>query len=88
VVRDGNWKLIEWFEEGRDLELYNLKTDIGEQNNLAATNPGKTQQLHALLQKWRQEVGAKMPTKNPTAQAAGKFVEFKLGFRFFEVAVY
>jgi len=71
-VRDGDWKLIEWFEEGRDLELYNLKTDIGEQNNLAATNPGKTQQLHTLLRNWRQEVGAKMPSKNPMAAQAGR----------------
>ena len=72
AVRDGDWKLIEWFEPGRGLELYDLKADIGEQNNLAEKNPGKRQQLYTLLQNWRQEVGAKMPSKNPAALASGK----------------
>ena len=35
AVRDGDWKLIEWYEDGR-LELYNLEDDLGEQHNLAA----------------------------------------------------
>ena len=73
AVRDGDWKLIEWFEEGRGLELYNLKSDIGEQNNLAAKNPEKRKEMYALLQKWQKEVGANMPSKNPlAAQAGGK----------------
>ena len=67
AVRLGDWKLIEWFEPGRGLELYNLKNDIGEQNNLAEKNPGKTLQLHTLLQNWRLEVGANMPSPNPMA---------------------
>lgn len=70
AVRDGDWKLIEWFEPGRGLELYNLKADIGEQNNLADKNPGKTLQLHTLLQNWRQDVGANMPSKNPMAASS------------------
>ncbi|MHC4624870.1 MAG: sulfatase [Planctomycetota bacterium] len=44
VVRQGDWKLIEYFEDGR-LELYNLKDDIGEKNNLAQHKPDKTRQL-------------------------------------------
>ncbi|WP_373515130.1 sulfatase [Persicitalea sp.] len=67
AVRYGDWKLIEWFEPGRGLELYDLKTDIGEQNNLADKNPGKTLQLHTILQNWRQDVGARLPSKNPMA---------------------
>lgn len=69
AVRDGDWKLIEWFEEGRELELYNLKTDIGEQKNLAKTNPDKVKSLHTLLKNWRNEVKAQLPTKNPAAVA-------------------
>ena len=65
AVRDGDWKLIEWFEAGRGLELYNLKTDIGEQTNLAQTNPAKTRELHEKLQAWRKSVDARLPTKNP-----------------------
>ncbi len=71
AVRYGDWKLIEWFEPGRSLELYNLKADIGEQNNLAEKNPGKTQQLHTILQRWRLEVGANMPSPNPMAAQNG-----------------
>lgn len=67
AVRDGDWKLIEWFEEGRGLELYNLKNDIGEQQNLAAKHPERAKILHEMLKKWRQEVDAHMPSKNPLA---------------------
>lgn len=67
AVRDGDWKLIEWFEEGRGLELYNLSSDIGEQKNLAETNPAKARELHDKLVSWRKEVDARLPTKNPAA---------------------
>ena len=64
VIRDGDWKLIEWYEDGA-LELYNISQDIGEQNNLAAQQPEKTKALHEKLIAWRKEVGALMPTPNP-----------------------
>jgi arylsulfatase A-like enzyme len=67
AVRDGDWKLIEWFEEGRGLELYNLKNDIGEKQNLAAKYPERAKTMHEMLQKWRKEVDAQMPSKNPLA---------------------
>jgi arylsulfatase A-like enzyme len=65
AIRTGDWKLIECFEDGR-LELYNLKDDIGEKNNLAASMPARTAELHEALKKWRDQVGAKYPTKNPS----------------------
>lgn len=61
VVRLGDWKLHEYFEDG-GLELYNLKNDIGESNNLAQTNPLKTAELHQLLKDWRQQIKAPVPT--------------------------
>ena len=64
VIRDGDWKLIEWYEDGA-LELYNISQDSGEQNNLAAQQPKKTKALHEKLIAWRKEVGALMPTPNP-----------------------
>jgi arylsulfatase A-like enzyme len=67
AVRDGDWKLIEWFEAGRGLELYNLASDIGEQKNLAESNPAKVRALHDKLVSWRKEVEARLPTKNPAA---------------------
>jgi arylsulfatase A-like enzyme len=63
TVRDGDWKLMEFFEDGR-LELYNLKDDIGEKANLAAKMPDKAKELRGKLVAWREQVGAKMPTKN------------------------
>jgi hypothetical protein len=56
--------LIEWFEDGR-LELYNLKRDIGEKNNLADKHPDIVKQLHNKLIAWRKEVDAKYPSPNP-----------------------
>jgi len=65
AVRRGNWKLIEYFEDGT-LELYNLKDDIGEKHNLAQEMPAKTKQLHDLLKDWRKSTNAPVPTKrNP-----------------------
>lgn len=73
AVRDGDWKLIEWFEEGRETELFNLKTDIGEQTNLAKTNPAKVAELQQKLTDWRKTVEARIPAKNPAyVRAEGK----------------
>jgi arylsulfatase A-like enzyme len=64
AVRDGDWKLIEWYEDG-SLELFNLKNDLGETTNLAAKEPDRVKALHEKLKAWRREVGAKMPVPNP-----------------------
>jgi hypothetical protein len=67
LIEMGDWKLMEFFEDGR-LELYNLRDDIGETKNLAATMPDKAKELHARLVAWRAEIKAPMPTPNtPTA---------------------
>ena len=62
AVRSGDWKLIEFFEDGR-LELYNLKDDLGEKTNLADRLPRKRDELHKLLKDWRAAVGAPMPRR-------------------------
>lgn len=64
AIRAGDFKLIEFFEDG-SLELYNLKDDIGEAKDLAAADPQKAKQLQRQLAAWRQRVGARMPTVNP-----------------------
>lgn len=64
AIRAGDMKLIEHFEDGR-LELYNLKTDIGERHDLAASLPDQARKLQSQLAAWRQQVGAKLPTENP-----------------------
>lgn len=60
-IQRGDWKLIEYFEQGT-LELYNLREDIGERANLAAQHPDQARELHAQLQAWRREINAPLPT--------------------------
>ncbi len=63
-VRVGDYKLIENYENGQ-LELYNLKSDIGETTNLSSKMESKTLELHQLLKDWRKQVNAQMPIVNP-----------------------
>jgi arylsulfatase A-like enzyme len=65
AVRDGDWKLIEWYEDGKH-ELFNLRDDLAEKKNLAAEYPDKVIELAARLAAWRNEVHAVMPTPNPS----------------------
>ncbi|ARN57287.1 sulfatase [Sedimentisphaera salicampi] len=65
VVRKGDWKLHEYFEDG-ELELYNLKTDIGESKDLSELYPQKTKELYEILCRWREKTNADIPKKlNP-----------------------
>lgn len=61
AIRAGDWKLIEFFEDSGKIELYNLKTDPGETNNLARAEPEKAKQLHRSLQLWQRESNAAIP---------------------------
>ncbi len=63
AIRAGDWKLLEFFEDGR-LELYNLKDDLGEKHNLAAQMPEKVKDLQGKLVAWRKAIRAPMPTPN------------------------
>jgi arylsulfatase A len=62
AMRDGDWKLIEFFDTG-ELELYNLATDEGEQKNLAKEMPEKLEAMHDRLKAWRASTGAEVPTR-------------------------
>ena len=61
AIIQGDWKLIRFKSKGSPevLELYNLKQDIGEKNNLAASNPQKVKALRELMLK------AKTPSESP-----------------------
>ncbi|HRZ47360.1 MAG TPA: sulfatase [Candidatus Paceibacterota bacterium] len=69
AIRKGDFKLIEFFSDMR-VELYNLREDIREQDNLAARMPAKVEELRARLPAWRTEVGAQMPARNPNYDAS------------------
>jgi arylsulfatase A-like enzyme len=65
VIRKGNWKLHEYFEDN-GIELYDLDADPGEKNNIAKENPEKAAGLLDLLRKWRRDTSAPVPTEpNP-----------------------
>jgi len=68
-VRKGDWKLIRFYGEGPDrspgYELYNLRNDIGETNNLAAQMPEKVRELDALITRHLEAIGAIVPILNP-----------------------
>ena len=63
-IRAGDYKLIEFFEDGA-LELYDLRQDPGETRNLAAAEPERAARLHAALVRWREQVEAQIPRPNP-----------------------
>jgi arylsulfatase A-like enzyme len=60
AIREGDWKLLEFFEDGR-LELYHLKDDLGETKNLAAEKPERAKAMREKLAAWRASLNAPMP---------------------------
>ena len=61
AIRAGDYKLIEWYEDN-SIELYNLKDDLGEQNDLASSMPKKAAELRGLLHQWLRQTKATVPT--------------------------
>ena len=60
TIRQGDYKLIYWYEDGKK-ELYNIRTDIGETDNIAESFPLLTKQLSELLSDKLRSVGAQRP---------------------------
>jgi arylsulfatase A-like enzyme len=69
VAREGDWKLIEQYEDG-SLELYNLAQDPGESTDLAAAEPARVAALRGKLEAWRRSVGAEPTKANPNFDRA------------------
>ena len=57
AVRIGDYKLFDFYREGR-IELYNIKKDQGEKNNLAEKMPKKREELLNLIKNWRSSIDA------------------------------
>jgi arylsulfatase A-like enzyme len=68
-VRRGDWKLIRLFAQNDDgsdqLELYNLRDDLGEAKNLAAEKPELVHELNALITTFLSDTVAVIPVRNP-----------------------
>ncbi len=69
AIRDDEWKLIEFYEDGR-LELYHLKSDAGERLNLVQKHAAKAREMREKLNAWRKSVNAVMPKVNPAYNPA------------------
>ena len=72
VVRRGDWKLIQWYEDGRR-ELFDLGADPGEQTDLAARQPERAAELGAALEAWLERVSAQRNRPNPEHDPGAPF---------------
>ena len=63
AIRENNWKLIEFYEDNT-LELYDLETDLEEQNDLSQKYPDIARRLRDLMHRELDEMGARYPVKN------------------------
>ncbi len=69
AIRKGDWKLIERFETN-NVELYHIKDDIGEQNDLTTHLPAKATELLTDLKLWQRDTKAVIPKEpNPLYNA-------------------
>ena len=60
AIRMGDYKLIEFFDKN-EVELYNLREDLGEKKNLAGVEAGRVEEMRKRLSRWREKSGARMP---------------------------
>jgi arylsulfatase A-like enzyme len=67
TVRKGDWKLIHYYQTG-DKELFNIKDDIGEQNNLVEKHPVIVNELSKELGTYLRQVDAQRPSFRKTGQ--------------------
>ena len=69
AVHQGDWKLIRIFHGGEGgahrWKLFNLREDIGEKNDLAASQPQRVKQLDALVDQFLSDTQAVVPVPNP-----------------------
>jgi arylsulfatase A-like enzyme len=69
AARDGDWKFIEHYDTGAQ-ELYNLKTDPGELQNLVAQNARRVNRMRAQLHTWLSSMNAQTNVPNPDFKPA------------------
>lgn len=67
AIRRGEWKLVYRMHDYA-LELYNLKEDLGERNNVASAHPDIVRQLSSELSDTLRRWNAPMPTVRATKQ--------------------
>jgi len=74
AVHQGDWKLIRIFHGGEDgahrWKLFNLREDIGETNDVAASQPQRVKELDALIDRFLADAKAVVPVPNPAFDPA------------------
>jgi arylsulfatase A len=84
TVRKGDYKLIEFFGDrftaenqyvaGHEIELYNLKEDIGEMKNLAREKSELAQELLNELHEWMKQLNVPFSAENPHFNPDSAFI--------------
>jgi len=87
-IRHGDYKLIEFFGDrvgadggyvpGHRVELYDVRNDIGESENLAEARPELTAELRAKLHQWMRDVDAESPSMNSHHEPARAFEQTRI----------
>ena len=54
MIREGDYKLI-FKGDKKEIELYNLKEDLGEATNIASSHPERVQAMVARLKEWNKD---------------------------------
>ena len=63
----GDWKFIYYYNDG-SMELFNLKEDIGETQNLVKEQPEKARELAKTLSDYLRKVEAQIPSRKDTGE--------------------
>lgn len=71
VLRDGDWKIIRWYEYGTQ-ELYRISDDLSEKNDLATREPERLKDMSAKLDAWLKTNDAQLATRKPGAKGDPK----------------
>jgi arylsulfatase A-like enzyme len=61
AIRDGRYKYIEFYNDGRK-ELYDLKLDPGEKQNIMDQKPEVAEELKEKMYDWLEKIDASMPS--------------------------
>ena len=64
AVRCGDYKLLEYYENST-VQLFNLKNDIEEENDLSSQEQEKVKELLEILHNWQKASSAKLMKPNP-----------------------
>ncbi|MEM6278864.1 MAG: sulfatase [Verrucomicrobiota bacterium] len=75
IIREGKWKLIDYFGDsvdgegkylrGAKVELFDLEEDPGETNDLASVESEIAEKLQEQLREWMRSVPVPIPEENP-----------------------